>query len=194
MERHKEIVGSLMQAATAEMRAYQPSLRDRIAWMLAGTAGKFGAGRYAQQDIARKAQGLMDFLPGVGEVLGADDIASSLEAGNWRNAAVNLGATMLGAMPVIGDAAGKGLQKLARGTFDLDYFGQPIRVLQNPSPLQTQGFLNRTKYKAARRIHDPETGETYLWDASDPALHQLVAEQLGIPVTDKTIMDMIGLD
>jgi hypothetical protein len=54
--------------------------------------------------------------------------------------------------------------------------------------------MDRTKYKAARRIVDPETGDTFIWDANDPALHAMVAEQLGIKPGDKTIMDMIGID
>jgi hypothetical protein len=79
------------------------------------------------------------------------------------------------------------------GSFTLDYFGQPVRVLSNPSSQQTNGFLNRTKYKAARRITDPETGDVYLWDAADPALHKMVADQLGIKF-DQKLVDTIGLD
>lgn len=92
----------------AELRAYRPSLREDLAWKIAGGLGDvFGLGRYGRQDVASKAQGLMDFIPGVGEVLGADDAASSFEAGNYRDAAINLGATMLGAAPIVGDMAGK---------------------------------------------------------------------------------------
>lgn len=78
-----------------------------------------------------------------------------------------------------------------RGKFDLDYFGQPVNILQNPSPREMEAFLKRTKYQAARRIVD-ENGDVFLWDADAPALHQLVAEQLGI--TNPSAMDMIGVD
>jgi hypothetical protein len=89
---------------------------------------------------------------------------------------------------------GGGVQESRTGTFTLDYFGTPVRILQNPTPQQARGFMDRTKYKAARRIVDPETGDTFIWDANDPALHAMVAEQLGIKPGDKTIMDMIGID
>ena len=83
--------------------------------------------------------------------------------------------------------------RLQRGKFDLDYFGQTVRVLQNPTDQQLRGFLNRTKYKAARRVTDPQTGNVFVWDAGDPALHKLIANDLGFEY-DPRLADMIGLD
>ena len=77
--------------------------------------------------------------------------------------------------------------------FDLEYFGQKIRILENPKPAELQGFLQKSKYKAARRLIDKKTGDVYVWDASDPALHKLVAEKLGIDF-ETAISDTIGLD
>ena len=81
----------------------------------------------------------------------------------------------------------------ARGAFELDYFGSPVKILQNPSQSQLLGFLSRTKYKAARRLHDPTTGDTYVWDANDPTLHHHVAQQLGLDMS-KVVADTIGVD
>jgi hypothetical protein len=89
--------------------------------------------------------------------------------------------------------AGPTGKKSGSGSFELDYYGQPVKILQNPSPERTKGFLNRSKYKAARRIIDPATGDVYIWDAADPALHKLVADQLGIDPAKMT-GDMIGID
>jgi hypothetical protein len=80
-----------------------------------------------------------------------------------------------------------------RKTIDLDYYGSPVQVMQNPTPARLQGFLNKTKYKAARRIVDPASGDVYVWDADAPALHALVAERLGLKY-DSNMGDMIGLD
>jgi hypothetical protein len=80
-----------------------------------------------------------------------------------------------------------------RKTIDLDYYGSPVQVMQNPTPTRLQGFLNKTKYKAARRIVDPASGDVYVWDADAPALHALVAERLGLKY-DSNMGDMIGLD
>lgn len=177
-----------------ELTAYHPSLRDRIAWGIAGGLGQFGLDKHKQRWTADKIKGLIDFVPGVGEAVGLDDAWNDYQAGNYGLAAAGLGLAAIGAVPGVGDAASNIGRKLARGAFELDYFGQPVRILQNPSKQQLAGFLNRTKYKAARRIYDPRTGEMYVWDANDPALHQLVAEQLGIPIDDQLIMDMIGVD
>lgn len=80
-----------------------------------------------------------------------------------------------------------------RAGFKLDYFGTPVQIMEDLSPQQMAGFLSRTKYKAARRIVDPDTGKIYAWDAADPALHKLVAEKLGIRF-DPQRADVIGLD
>lgn len=75
--------------------------------------------------------------------------------------------------------------------FELDYFGKPVTMLENPTEKALQAFLGRTKYKAARRITDDATGDVYVWDAADPALHEMVAKTLGIA---KHKSDTIGLD
>jgi len=80
-----------------------------------------------------------------------------------------------------------------RKTIDLNYYGSPVQVMQNPTPARLQGFLNKTKYKAARRIIDPTSGDVYVWDADAPALHALVAEQLGLKYNPK-MGDIVGLD
>jgi len=176
-----------------QISAYHPSLRERIAQGAGSLAEAFGIGRYGQQYVTDRVGTLLDFIPAVGETVGADEVRRDLRAGRYGAAAAGTVATLAGVVPVVGDAAGKGIRRLARGHFDLDYFGQPVRVLANPSPQQVQGFINRTKYKAARRIHDPKTGETFIWDAADPALHQLVADRMGI-TGDHLVMDMIGID
>lgn len=89
----------------AELRAYQPSLRERIMWGIAGKAGDwFGAGRYAQQDIAKKVGGLIDFVPGAGDAVGLDEAYRDFQDGNYGMAAAGLGLTAAGAIPGAGDA------------------------------------------------------------------------------------------
>ena len=88
--------------------------------------------------------------------------------------------------------AAEGAARRARGFTEIDYYGSPQRILQNPTEKEIEGFVGRTKYQAARRIIDPDTGDVYLWDAADPALHQLVAEQLGVRFGKETVADIIG--
>lgn len=94
----------------------------------------------------------------------------------------------------IDDMAGGAAPRKARGAFEMDYFGSPVRLLQNPTNREIHGFINRTKYKAARRIVDPDTGDVYIWDAGDPALHAMVAEKLGVRFDANTVADMIEVD
>lgn len=111
----------------AEMRSYNPSLRDKIAWAIAGKAGDwFGAGRHTQQDIAGKVGGLIDFVPGVGDAVGLDEAARDYSAGNYGLAAAGLGLTAVGAVPGIGDAisgaARKGIKAFHGSPHSFDKF------------------------------------------------------------------------
>jgi len=72
-----------------------------------------------------------------------------------------------------------------------DYYGQPVTIMENPSKQSLERFLAGTKYKAARRIRDPATGDVWVWDAADPALHRQMADSLGLK---NIVADTIGLD
>lgn len=173
----------------AQATEYKPTFRDRIARTMIGDAPpsaerrQFVSGLMGSTGIGSVGLGLLDFTP-AGVPLALNDAG---KAGDFQGAAL---AAMPGAGP-LGRAEGAVANKFSR--FTLDYFGQPVTILQNPSPLQTAGFLNRTKFRAARRIHDPDTGDMFIWDAGDPALHQLVADKLGIKHSPK-FWDMIGID
>jgi len=144
----------------------------------------------------------LENAPVTGEILSARDaLGAGAEAtgalleGNTREAVRNVPDVvlgLLGALPGLGMVA-RGARRLPRGSFELDFFDTPVKILQNPTERELKGFLDRTKFKAARRIVDPETGEVFVWDASDPALHALVAEKLGVD-PQKMIADSIALD
>lgn len=155
---------------------------------------RLGADRSTQHDLNRQATELADFVPGLNLAVGLNDASRKIKAGNDAGGMAEIGLAALGLLPSLGGMVRKAGEKLTRGKFEMDYFGQSVGILQNPTPEQIVGFLNRTKYQSARRIHIPETGETFIWDAADPALHKLVAEKLGISIDDKLIMDIIGLD
>lgn len=81
---------------------------------------------------------------------------------------------------------------IGMNAFTQDYYGTPVKIFENATKRETEGLLKKMKYEAARRLTDAE-GNTYLWDAADPALHAQMAEKIGLdPKT--TIMDVIGLD
>lgn len=131
---------------------------------------------------------------------GIEDQYGSIADKNWLEQAsaggpprLNpLAAEILDKGGMIANFVGPGVKAPRKfSTFSLDYYGTPVRIMQNPTDLQAAVFMNRTKYKAARRIVDPATGDTFIWDANDPALHAMVAKQLGIA---EGKFDMIGFD
>jgi hypothetical protein len=52
-----------------------------------------------------------DFVPGLGEALGAEDTKLEYDKGNYGMAALTAAATGIGAVPIVGDLAGKGIKK-----------------------------------------------------------------------------------
>jgi len=118
------------------------------------------------------------------------------EGGEWseadaRRMALDFGLAGGGAGAATAPRGALAMGAGRHGSFSLDYFGQPVRILQNPSTQEIIGFLGRTKYKAARRLIDEDSGDVFIWDAADPALHELVAKEIGI--RPKTA-DMIAID
>ena len=152
---------------------------------------------YTQEYGKPAAEFAAGLLPGAGLVQGSEDFrraGAAAREGRYGDAAIDAGYGLLNTgLEFIPAMSAAPPIKRPRGSFEMDYFGQPVRIMQNPSPQDLQGFLSRTKYKAARRITDPKTGEVYVWDAGDPALHKLVAERLGIEYDD-AMGDVIGLD
>lgn len=137
----------------AELRPYKPSLRERLAMALMDTSAKLGAGRYAQQDIDKRTRQVLDFIPGVGDAVAADDARHSWQQGDKLGAAINAVAAALGVVPGVGDVAGKALKmdrasRLKRAA-DQGYLEQPFwHGRADPNP--TQPMPNATYYSADR--------------------------------------------
>jgi hypothetical protein len=92
------------------MRADNPSLRDRIGNSVYDLASNLGLGSTANR-MRNEGTAVMDFIPGVGEVLGVNDAMNDFNAGNYGMAAAGLGLTAVGAVPGVGDAAAAGVKK-----------------------------------------------------------------------------------
>jgi len=63
--------------------------------------------------MADMLTGAVDFIPGVGDAVGVADTAQAIKGGNYGTAAMLGGATMLGMLPVVGDAASGAIKKAA---------------------------------------------------------------------------------
>lgn len=69
----------------------------------------------------------MQHYPFLGDMLAANDFGQALGHGDPVQAGMAGAGLALGMVPVVGDAAAKGVKK-ARGKFTLDYFGSPVTV------------------------------------------------------------------
>jgi hypothetical protein len=105
----------LLMAESQEpsMRAHTPSLRDRIGNGVYDLASNLGLGSTANR-MRDEGTAVIDFIPGVGEVLGLNDAYNDFSAGNYGMAAAGLGLTAVGAVPGVGDAAAEGVKQVIK--------------------------------------------------------------------------------
>ena len=108
------------QSAEPAVRSYNPfnpafreTMRSGITDLLGGRAmGGTPSQRY-RAGMADMLTGAVDFAPGVGEALGVADTVQAARGGNYGTAAMLGGATALGMVPVVGDAASGAIKKAA---------------------------------------------------------------------------------
>lgn len=91
------------EIAQALLTNYEPSLRDRAGNAIYDIAQALGMGSTANR-MRNEGTAVMDFIPGVGEVLGVNDAMNDFSAGNYGMAATGLGLTAVGAVPGVGGA------------------------------------------------------------------------------------------
>jgi hypothetical protein len=80
--------------------------RDRFQYGL----GELLGGDREDYRRARNLTGVLDFLPGIGEVSGAADTVDSYNEGDYVGTGINGLATLLGIAPVVGDSLAKGVK------------------------------------------------------------------------------------
>jgi hypothetical protein len=100
----------------ATLKAYKPSLRERAQIGMEGLYTR-ATGRepgYAPRRLMGKASELLEFAPGVGDVIGIDETKRALDRRQYLEAGLTGAGTMLGVFPVFGDAAGKALKGAAK--------------------------------------------------------------------------------
>jgi GNAT superfamily N-acetyltransferase len=98
-------------APQASMRPYQPTIREQLGNAVYDFMMARGLPSTAEQ-YRGVAQGAADFVPGLGDAVGSEEAGRAFNAGDYLGAAVGAGGVVLGAVPVVGDAAAKGLRGL----------------------------------------------------------------------------------
>lgn len=106
------------QSAEPFVRSYNPfnpafreTMRASISDLLGGRAiGGTPTQRY-RANIADMLTGAVEMAPGVGEAVGVTDTRQAIRSGDYGTAAMLGGATALGMVPVIGDAASRAVRE-----------------------------------------------------------------------------------
>jgi len=75
------------------------------------TDDAFSVREQAEKRLGKVGTSALDFVPIVGDVLAAGDVADSYRRGDTLGTAVNLAALGVGVVPIIGDLASKGIKK-----------------------------------------------------------------------------------
>lgn len=134
------------QSAEPFVRSYNPfnpafreTMRASISDLLGGRAmGGTPTQRY-RANIADMLTGAVEMAPGVGEAVGVTDTRQAIRSGDYGTAAMLGGATALGMVPVIGDAASRAI----REGLDMSQAARMQRA-------QEQSYLPETVYHGTR--------------------------------------------
>lgn len=171
------------QSAEPFVRSYNPfnpafreTMRASISDLLGGRAmGGTPTQRY-RANIADMLTGAVEMAPGVGEAVGVTDTRQAIRSGDYGTAAMLGGATALGMVPVIGDAASRAI----REGLDMSQAARMQRaadqnfnetVLYHATTKDFPAFQKNkmgtsasigTKEKAVWMSSDPEVAGTYL--------------------------------
>ena len=92
------------------VEAYTPSLRDKMSAGIANALHDSGAisDKYRAQNVGDNLTSLAEFIPGVGDVVDADEFGRSAAQGDLGGMAM----AGLGVIPVVGDAAQGALKNI----------------------------------------------------------------------------------
>ena len=145
-----------------KLKEYYPTVREKVEGGIYDIGGLLGADPRStlMRNIAGTAGGILDFVPGLGDIVGAEETYRDYKDGNYVNAGLGAAATVAGLIPVVGDVAGKAIK-----TFKKD----PMVVQHNRSPdVLYQNLLDDglpAPSMAVVKVDDPmdNFGRTYLF-------------------------------
>lgn len=95
------------------LSAPEPGVREALRGGALDLASRAGLPAERARYMADVATDVADVLPGVGESIGVAATGDELQRGNYGAAALEAGGAALGAVPLVGDIAGKALSKSA---------------------------------------------------------------------------------
>jgi len=168
------------QSAEPAVRSYNPfnpafreTMRSGITDLLGGRAmGGTPSQRY-RAGMADMLTGAVDFVPGVGEAVGVTDTVQAARGGNYGTAAILGGATALGMLPVVGDAASKAV----RGGLDMSTAARMQRAAEQGKTVDVYHGTNADyssfdpeRLDIGLHVGTPEQAANRLRDTANPLI------------------------
>ena len=153
----------------AVLKAYKPSLRERAQIGMEGLYTR-ATGRepgYAPRRLMGKASELLDFIPGVGDVIGIDETKRALDRRQYLEAGLTGAGTLLGVVPVVGDVAGKALKGAAKPAqqaaekLAAKYDVEAPAMVKRYGPKQVPEAVDMLAKKLRERGANPKIGKPY---------------------------------
>lgn len=133
---------------------------------------------------------LTDFVPGVGDISGAEDAYQSFKMGDLMGGGIAAGATLLGLVPGVGDIASRGLRGIVRQTPDVAR-GSSVFADRKSLEEAIKNALEKYDHVGLRTVdsgHDP-LAPSRVWVDGEPTEEFLD----GVSVTDVLSPDVWSL-
>ena len=130
-----------VSAFQSSYNPFNPNFRATVGSKLRELIDDSGVGGGYRQGLINAGEGIetaIDFTPIVGDAVGVGDIRTSYNQGDMLGTGINTVAAAVGALPIIGDVAAKGVKSALRG-LDMN----PEARMQRASD---QGYLPETVY------------------------------------------------
>lgn len=146
------------------LSTYEPSLRDRLAWMVGDL---FGDDRTLRNWAQSTARGVADFIPGVGDAIGFDEAKRDWDAGNYGQAALGGALSAVGAVPGVGDlvaAGGKGALGMFIGPMAKGWNKQNF---ERALDMEYSGFSPDEIWRETGTMFDPNQGKRAMQEIND---------------------------
>lgn len=172
---------------TPELLPRDPSFSERATdWI----ARQLGGGSRAQQ-TAGNITGLLDWLPGYGDAVTADEAGTAFRQGDYGTGSLLLGAGMVGMVPGAGDIASGALKRAARAPLDAadSLFGKtasPYDLPPGTDPRYLGAAPDRSdftylRYQPRKNTSRVEASLTAMRDPANPVRQQMMNDiQRGI--------------
>jgi hypothetical protein len=110
--------GAEMKPFSPSINPFNPNFRATIGSKLREWIDDSGIGGGYRQGLINAGEGIetaIDFTPIIGDAVGVGDIRTSYNQGDMVGTGINTAAAAVGALPIIGDFAAKGVKSALRG-------------------------------------------------------------------------------